>query len=121
VKVFAGSAATSAVLHTLSLFESNPQQREASYQAGTTTVWEQWSYPNYYSEFEPCPFVSLASGSFDLTWQFDRDSADAFRIKITGFVNWAESEYIPGHQGVDHWILQPITWESQYLYLTVSA
>jgi len=121
VKVFASTAATSTVLYTLSLFESSPQQREASYQAGTTTVWEQWTYPSYYSEVQPCPFVSLASGDADLTWQFDRDSADAFKIKITGYVNWAESIYVPGHYGVDHWYLRPIKWESQYLYLTVNA
>lgn len=121
VKVFASNAATSTVLYTLSLFESRPQQREVSYQAGTTTVWEQWTYPSWYSEVESNPFVSLATGSFDLTWQFDRNSARAFRIKITGYVNWAEFVYIPGRYGADHWKLNPIKWEAQYLYLTVNA
>lgn len=121
IKAFAGTAATTAVMWALSLFESNPQQRSASYQAGTTTVWEQWKYPSYHSELEPCPFVKESTGSFDLTWQFDSDTAHSFKIKTTAYVNWAVSRYIPGHYGVDHWTLDPICWESQYTYLTVYA
>lgn len=118
IKVFAGSAATSTVVSILHLFESEPEKREASYQEGITTVWEKWEYPNWYSEVEPNPFVKNATGSFDLTWRFDKDSADVFEIEIRASVNWAEVEYVPGKDGVDHWKLNPIKWEMKYLSFT---
>ena len=115
-------AATSEIIHSrLSGWASEPENRLAGVGYEHSAVWEQWDYPTYYKEYQSCPFVSDASSAFDLLWRFNKDSGDAFQIKVTAWVNWGEPVYHRSSQTFDWWTLEDAGWTSESMTFTVNA
>jgi hypothetical protein len=109
------------VSNWLSGWASEPENRHGGTGTGYSAVWEEWGYPTGPFD-DAAPFVSIASGAFDLLWKFNKDSADTFQIIITASVEWGEivkyhHDYTDGYR----YSLWGVGTTSSSLVLTVYA
>jgi len=103
-------------------FASDPNDRQAL-GGNDYSVHEQWGYPTYYKEYQSRPFVSAATGHYQLEWIFDTDTASNFKIRIKADVNWGVAHYHPGspYTGIGYYTLDDAGWESLSTTVTVNA
>jgi len=124
VKMFASQITSSAVMYALTNTASDPDNKYAGVGTGYSAVWEEWPYPTGpYRDDQNFAFVTVASGNYELIWQFDKGSSDTFQITTTAWVYWGEIYTYSGGLQHDHefYELKDAGWTSQSLIFTTYA
>ena len=124
VKMFASQITSSAVMYVLTNTASDPDNKYAGVGTGYSAVWEEWPYPiGPYRDDQNFAFVTVASGNYELIWQFDKGSSDIFQITTTAWVHWGEVySYYGGAEHIhEFYELRGAGWTSQSLIFTTYA
>jgi len=122
--MFASQITSSAVMYVLTNTASDPDNKYAGVGTGYSAVWEEWPYPiGPYRDDQNFAFVTVASGNYELIWQFDKGSSDIFQITTTAWVHWGEVySYYGGAEHIhEFYELRDAGWTSQSLIFTTYA